>query len=141
MHEVMLTLLSSPCLIKANHTLINGRGKVRIQIPDLPHCESSPIFVWPKNTSGEKENCYCRPLEDENYSFKGCVQNCNTKYNVTLQNGSVVFQNLNNDQFFAHFICNEDPCPPDVSCFMLSFMDTYEISKSHSLVDWTAVAI
>lgn len=112
--------------------MANEIGEVKIEIPNPISC--TPTFVWPKNASTE-EDCYCRPIENIIYSFKACVNHCYTNYNVTLQNGVVVFHNLlRNDPFLAHFICTEDPCPPDVSCFMTSFMNTYEISKIHSVL-------
>ena len=107
---------------------MNDMGEVRIPLPSPQLCQSTPTFLWPKKVGEDEESCYCLPIENNDYSFVNCVQNCGTNYEIQLRDRSVTFRNLNEtDRFLVHFVCDEDPCTGR-SCFMESFMDSYAIN-------------
>lgn len=115
---------------------MNNTYAVEIPLPNSQLC-AVPTFLWPRNMTMDEPNCYCLPIETEHYSFRQCVQECQTEYDVTLLSDSVVFKNLNRTSrnFLVHFLCDEDPCT-DTTCFMQSFMSSYTIDTEGNLQEY-----
>lgn len=113
------------------HHLKPGDSVATVPLPNR-YC-GNPTFLWPKSVIHDGQNCLCRPVEDEYFSFERCVQNCDSDYNITLTSNAVVFQNISSitEDFMVHFLCDETCI--DTPCLMESIILTYNIEVDRKL--------
>ena len=122
--------LSVYCAAGSEESLVyEPFSTVELAIP-ITHC-NRPVVVWPRtSTSNGHGQCYCLTLNSSLYSFVDCVEECQTHHNVTLNDSSIFFHDLNmtSDSFLVHFVCDEDPCFQS-SCILETIVASYRISK------------
>lgn len=78
-----------------------------LRIPNATLCDNRLIIaIWTINN----QNCQCSLIKEGHHPFEDCIQtnNCASGYEVTLEDGDMIFHNLTSvEDFLLHFVCDE----------------------------------